>query len=100
MNILPWRKVQADPLRGIVLENLRRLKTVFDARGKRLPFDAAWPTDRLERLLWQVIEVHSADLCLTFSPDMPAEHRISAIIRQLPPLARQGQWPGWIQTAR
>jgi len=101
MNILPWRKVvQPDPLRGIVLGNLSRLQALFRARGKRFDFDVSLPTPSLENALWHVLDSTAADMGLSFAPGISCEARISELVRNLPPLARQGQWPGWLQTAR
>jgi len=95
-----WKNPQPDPLRPIVLANLERLQRLFHARGRRFEFNPTLTTEALERGLWRAVSETAEGLSLSFPPSMACEQRISEIIRNLPPLARQGQWPGWLQTAR
>ena len=101
----PWNKPKPDPLRPIVLGNLARLQRLFNSRGRRFNFNESAPTDRLETGLWEAVGQCASEMSLSFSPQMPLEHRISEIERNLEPLARNGSpqgsaWPGWLQAAR
>jgi|GEM_PF-2182968 len=105
MNILPWQKVKPDPLRGTILACLSRLQTLFHARNLRFEFSEESTTEKLESALWFVLGTSERGLHLTLPPAMPAEARISAIMRALPPVGRPGTgqanpWPNLLQTAR
>jgi len=100
-----WRKPHQDTLRPLVLANLTRLQRLFHARGRRFDFDRDATTKTLENGLWGAVGETADDMGLLFAPEMPLEHRIAQIERQLEPLARPGAgqanlWPNFLQTAR
>lgn len=100
-----WKNPQQDALRPIVLANLTRLQRLFHARGRRFAFSPDASTSTLENGLWGAVGETADDMGLLFAPEMPLEHRIAQIERQLEPLARPGTgqanpWPNLLQTAR
>lgn len=97
-----WRKPQQDSLRPIVIGNLERLKRLFNSRGRRFDFNRDASTSTLEDGLWVAVSEAASDVSLSFAPNMPLEHRIAQIERQLEPLSRpgtrhKGAWPSWIR---
>jgi hypothetical protein len=77
--------------RATVLQNLARLEALATARGTSLEIDQKLSTAKLEDYLWELIAGFEKRARLNPSPSEPAESRIRAIWRAMPPLPMKRQ---------
>jgi hypothetical protein len=83
--------------REAVLRNLLPLAELCEIRGAKINFDPGWPVDRLEKLLWEMVNGLAKRARLDFADNMPCEQRIMEIRRHLPAMPRKGAGTGWLQ---